>query len=140
VKNAQQLLISLLATLVFSCLAQAQSSAPPLSLAYHTIPADNGVLKLEWLGECPYDADELVTAAFEATSSRKLKAAEDWLRVRLGSALALSKVVEKEAAEMGISARTLARARKQIGVISQPSGLQGEWVISLPARSNLSLG
>jgi hypothetical protein len=106
--------------------------APPLSLAYRTIPADNGVLKLEWLGECPYDADELVTAAFEATSSRKLKAAEDWLRVRLGSASALSKVVEKEAANMGISARTLARARKQLGVISQPSGLQGEWIICLP--------
>jgi hypothetical protein len=112
--------------------------APPRSLAYRTVPADSGALKLEWLGECPYDADELVTAAFEAISSRKLKAAEDWLRVRLSSASALSKVVEKEAAEMGISARTLARARKQLGVSSQPSGLQGEWVISLPVKVGLA--
>ena len=107
--------------------------APPISLAYRMADANNGVLKLEWLGECPFDADELVTAAFKATSNRKLQAAVDWLRVRLASASALSKVVEKEALEMGFSARTLARARKQLGVISQPSGLQGEWVISLPA-------
>jgi hypothetical protein len=110
--------------------------ASPLSLSYRTATAENGAMKLEWLGNCPYDADELVTAAFEATSSRKLSAAMDWLRVRLANASALSKVVEKEAAEIGISPRTLARARKQLGIISQPSGLQGEWVMSLPVKSS----
>jgi hypothetical protein len=112
--------------------------APPISLAYRTLKADNGALKLEWLGECPYDADELATAAFEATSSRKLTQAVEWLRARLGSTSALSKVVEKEAVEIGISPRTLWRARNQLGVISQPCGLQGEWVISLPAGVALS--
>ena len=58
--------------------------------------------------------------------------------VRLAQGSALSKVVEKEAVEIGISARTLTRALKQLGVLSQPSGLQGEWVISLPARVALS--
>jgi hypothetical protein len=111
--------------------------APLLSLAYHTVLADNGALKLEWLGECPYDADELVTAAFEAVGSRKLAQAVEWLRVRLASSPALSKVVEREAAEMGFSPRTFARARKELRVISQPSGLQGEWVISLPLKVGL---
>ena len=110
-------------------------SASPPSLSYRTVEAENKAVKLEWLGECPYDADELAMTAFEATGGRKLKACEDWLRARLATGSALSKVVEREATEVGFSARTFARARKQLGVISQPSGLQGEWIISLPARS-----
>ena len=124
-------------TFVLSSIKTNLCASPP-SLSYRTLQADNGALKLEWLGECPYDADELVTAAFEPVGSRKLANAVEWLRIRLASASALSKVVEKEAAEMGFSPRTLARARKELGVISQPSGLQGEWVISLPLKSRLS--
>ena len=108
--------------------------APPVSLAYRTLQAENGAMKLEWLGECPYDADELTAAAFELVGSRKLQAAKDFLRIRLAFASALSKIVEREAVERGISSRTLFRARKELGVISQPSGMQGEWVISLPLK------
>ena len=116
--------------------SKANLCAKPPSLAYRTVQADNGVLKLEWLGECPYDADELVTAAFEPVGSRKLANAVEWLRSRLAYVSALSKVVEKEAVDRGISPRTLARARKELRVISQPSGLQGEWVLSLPLKAN----
>lgn len=113
-------------------------SAPSPSLSYRTVQAENKSVKLEWLGECPYEADELAAAAFEPVGSRKLQAARDFLLVRLGTGSALSKMVEKEAAEKGISARTLARARKDLGVVSQPCGLQGEWAISLPVRASLS--
>jgi len=113
-------------------------SAPAPSLSYRTVQAENKAVKLEWLGECPYDADELAAAGFEPVGSRKLEAAKDFLLVRLGTGSALSKMVEKEAAEKGISGRTLARARKDLGVVSQPCGLQGEWAISLPARASLS--
>jgi AAA domain len=123
-------------TFVLSSIKANLCASPP-SLSYRTVQANNGVLKLDWLGECPYDADELVTAAFEPVGSRKLEAAKDLLRTRLASGSALSKVVEREAAEHGIAPRTLFRARKELGVISQPSGLQGEWVISLPLRSPL---
>jgi hypothetical protein len=94
-------------------------------------------MKLEWLGECPYDADELVTAALESTGSRKLQDAVEWLRLKLTNCSALSKSVQNEAAERGITERTLWRARKQLGVIAQPSGLQGEWVLSLPTGAIL---
>ena len=46
--------------------------APAVSLAYRTVEAENKAVKLEWLGECPYTADELVTAAFEPTNGRKV--------------------------------------------------------------------
>jgi hypothetical protein len=105
---------------------------PPASLAYRTIEADNKAVKLEWLGECPYEADDLVTAVFEPTNSRKLATAVDFLRMRLSDTSALSKVVDREAAALGISSRTLARARKQLRVIAKPVGMQGEWVLALP--------
>ena len=124
-------------TFVLSSIKANLCASPP-SLSYRTVQADNGALRLEWLGECPYDADELVTVAFEPAGSRKLANCVEWLRARLASASALSRVVEKDAGELGFSPRTLARARKQLGVISQPSGLQGEWVISLPLKASLS--
>jgi hypothetical protein len=115
-------------------LASAKSNlgSPPVSLAYRTVEAENKAVKLEWLGECPYSADELATAAFEPTSSRKLSVAVEFLRERLSSCGALSRVVEREAAERGISERTLSRARKELGVKSSPVGLQGDWALSLP--------
>jgi archaellum biogenesis ATPase FlaH len=113
-------------------------SAPSPSLSYRTLQAENKAVKLEWLGECPYDAEELTAAAFEPVGSRKLETAKNFLLVRLGMGAALSRVVEKEAAEKGISPRTLTRARKDLGVMSQPCGLQGEWAISLPVKASLS--
>jgi hypothetical protein len=97
------------------------------------VEAPNKAVTLEWLGECPYEADDLVTAAFEPANSRKLAVAIDFLKTKLCDRSALSKVVEGEAAALGISP-TLARARKQLGVTAKPVGMQGEWVLSLPIR------
>jgi hypothetical protein len=51
-----------------------------VSLAYRTVEAGNKAVKLEWRGECPYSADDLVTAAFEVTHGKKLRFAVDFLR------------------------------------------------------------
>ena len=110
---------------------------PPVSLAYQTIEAENKAVKLEWRGECPYTADDLVAAAFEPVNSRKLQVAIDFLRGRLSGRSVLSKVVEREAVERGISPRTLARAKKELGIRSCPVGLQGEWMLSLPTEEVL---
>jgi hypothetical protein len=107
---------------------------PPSSLGYRTVEAANKAVTLEWLGECPYEADDLVTAAFESANSRKLGMAMDLLNTKLSGTSALSKVVDREAAALGISSRTLARARNRLGVIAKPVGMQGEWVLSLPLR------
>jgi hypothetical protein len=106
--------------------------SPCVSLAYRTVEAANKAVKLEWVGECRYDADELVAGAFEPTNGKILRFAMDFLRERLLLSSALSTVVEAEAQARGISIRTLARARKELGVRSQPIGHQGQWTLSLP--------
>lgn len=113
---------------------------PPGSLAYRTVEAENKAVKLEWHGECPYDADELVAGPFEPTNGKKLRSAIDFLRERLALGSALSTVVEGEAQARGISARTLARAKKELGVRSQPVGHQGQWVLSLSLKEHLATG
>jgi hypothetical protein len=109
--------------------------SPPVSLAYRTVEAENKAVKLQWLGECPYAADELAAAAFEPTNSRKVGAAIEFLRERLSSCDALSRVVESEAIAQGISPRTLTRARKELGVKSSPIGMGKEWTLSLPIEA-----
>ncbi len=109
--------------------------AAPASLAYHTLEAENKAVKLAWRGECPYTADDLAT--FKPAGSRRLATASDFLSVRLAKGSASSKVVEREAVERGISLRTLTRARKQLRVVSKPTGLQGEWRLSLPVNEVL---
>ena len=54
--------------------------ATAISLSYRTAQAENGAVKLERLGECPYDADEIAAAAFDAIGTRKLVQAVEWLR------------------------------------------------------------
>jgi hypothetical protein len=106
---------------------------PASSLAYRTMEAENRAVKLEWAdGDCPYNADELVAGAFEPTNSRKLAVAIDFLRGKLTQGSVLSRVVEGEATERGISIRTLTRARKELGVKSSPLGMGKEWALSLP--------
>lgn len=107
---------------------------PSISLAYRTVEAPNKAVTLQWLGECPYEADDLVTTAFEPSNSRKLTVAIDFLKSKLSGASVLLRLVDREAAAFGISLRTLARARKQLGVTAKPVGMQGEWVLSLPIR------
>ena len=111
---------------------------PPQSLCYRTVEADNKAVRLEWQGECPYTADDLVAAAFEPVNNRKLQVAIDFLRERLAASSVLSKVVEREAEMQGIAPRTLSRARREIGVQSSPVGLQGEWALSLPLKEVLN--
>jgi hypothetical protein len=113
---------------------------PPASLAYRMAEAENKAVRIEWLGECPYGADDLVNMSFEAGNGRKLEAAVEFLKAKLSQNTVLSSVVEKEAASQGISERTLRRAKRQLGVKSMPIGLQGEWVLSLPMRQILSPG
>ena len=105
---------------------------PPSSLAYKTVEAENKAVRLEWCGDCPYDADELV-ANFEMPSGRKLRDAKQFLvaRIQPGTS-ALGKIVEAEARQRGIASRTLARARQELGVRTFPLGHQGEWAWGMP--------
>lgn len=113
---------------------------PPPSLMYSTVEAENNAVKLEWKGDCPYEADELVAGSFELPGSRKLAIAIEFLQNKLATGSVLAKVIEREATSSGISTRTLSRARKELGVTSAPVGLRGDWALSLPLRGTLMPG
>lgn len=116
------------------CLASVKSNLgpPPASLGYRTTEAFNGASKLEWLGECSCDADELVASPSQPQSSGKLEVAKQFLLNRLAETSVLSRVLESEAQSNGISVTTLGRAKRELRVISRPIGKAGEWTLSLP--------
>lgn len=58
--------------------------------------------------------------------------AEDFLKVELADGPRLASEVSEAADGLGISERTLKRARKDLGVVSEKSGYQGAWQWSLP--------
>ena len=63
--------------------------------------------------------------------------AEEFLRENL-SAPAAAKDMEEHARAVGISSRTLARARKRLGVIAEKGGMDKGWTWHLPGPSDSS--
>jgi hypothetical protein len=61
--------------------------------------------------------------------------AEEFLRENL-SAPAAAKDMEEHARAVGISSRTLARARKKLGVIAEKGGMDKGWTWRLPGPSD----
>jgi hypothetical protein len=75
-----------------------------------------------------------------ATRKRRtlLKDAVEWLQAVLSVGPLPVTVVEDLAREVGISGRTLQRARGQLGVRSAPDGWQGQRLLVLPAPGRIT--
>jgi len=114
----------------------------PKSLVYKAVmhqSEDIETVKLEWSGECDLSADDLVGDPSNNSIQGKLDEAMDWLRQRLSDGQGhISKVVQSEAAQQGITEKTYRRALTRLGIASRPLGMQGEWVISLPVKMVLA--
>jgi hypothetical protein len=104
--------------------------ADPGSLAYSMEAANNGSVRIRWVGICELTADDLGEDRPQERESQ-VSACAEWLQERLPSGnAALEKVVEEEALAKGYSKRTFQRARRVGGVISRKSG--DFWMLSLP--------
>lgn len=80
-----------------------------------------------WDGEpVTVNANEAVRAS-SGTSDGKIKEAKEWLAEELATGPKPAKTVEREAKREGISERTLRRAKKEIGVITEKVGLDEGW-------------
>ena len=97
-------------------LAQVRNSLAPLqpSLAYQVTAAEGGVPVVEWLGPSPVTADELLAGA------RRDHGARDWATAFLEQFLAAgprtADDIWQAAQKTGLSARTLQRAKKGLGI------------------------
>ena len=107
-------------------------SAPPPSLAYQLVE-QHGTVRIEWLGTSTVTAGQLLAAPADDEERSAMDEATSFLRDRLGDGWVEAATATKEAAQTGISARTLKRAKALVGVVSERKGFgsEGRWFWSL---------
>ena len=110
-------------------LAQVRNSlaAPQPSLAYHIISADGAVPTVDWLGTSPLSADALLTRATPGVQGPRDKAA-DFLAQFLAAGPRTSRDIWQAAQKAGLSARTIERAKKGLGIRSRRVTTDGKTV------------
>lgn len=84
---------------------------------------------VEWLGECEISADE-VSAGGVADSSCKIYLAEDFLIERLSEGAVSSNQLYEDAEQMGISKRTLKRAKATLPISSIKRNGSWYWIMN----------
>lgn len=95
------------------------------------------VARVEWDGEpANYTADELLAVSFQDPEEKTAKeSAADFLRALLANGPVPAKQVKKDAAENGLSWKTMCRAKKELEIVSEKKGYakDTEWTWRLPA-------
>lgn len=107
------------------------SLAPPGKSLAFSLGDDCG---FQWIGEYDITADELLSGA-ERTETKAEQAEKLILDMLAGGAKILSSDIDKAAAELGISARTVRQAKQKLGkkLHSERSGTQ--WILSLKTKA-----
>lgn len=103
----------------------------PPALAFRVLASANGTLRIEWGGESGHDASTLL----EHTDSEERSAREDaadFLRVELAEDPQPVKELKERATGLGLSWRTVERAKRNLGVLAEKSGFNGPWIWRLP--------
>jgi len=99
----------------------------PPALAF-TIEADENVPRICWEGRSEYKAGDLISVQNDHGA---LDEAREFLEEILSSGPVETSQVTREARKVGISERTLRRAKKALRVKVQKNGFQGKWIWSL---------
>lgn len=103
----------------------------PPSLAYRMESTDTGAVRISWEGESEHTAHTLLDApSGEERSARE--EAKDFLRVALRNGPREAQEVKEEAEKVGVTERTLRRARNELDVKLSRDGYQGPWLWTLP--------
>ena len=107
----------------------------PPSLAYDLSTADNGALRIGWMGESPHTAESLLAAPRDDEERDAVKDATEVLRSILADGPVESEQAKREARKAGIAERTLHRAKTILGVKSRKERFTGKgaWQWFLPA-------
>jgi hypothetical protein len=103
-------------------------AAPFPALGYR-LPAPDGVVRVEWLGETTHTAAELLQEPADDEECSAGEEAEAWLRDALANGPRLADEMVRAARAAGIAERTLRRARKRLDVRSkkQDGSMEGRW-------------
>jgi hypothetical protein len=109
----------------------------PRSLMFTLEEAESGAVRVTWLGESEISAQLLLATPREEDHADARSEAAEFLSYVLASGPVAAKQVKEEAEDAGISDRTLARAKKTVGVITYREGEsgrrgKGRWLWKLP--------
>jgi AAA domain len=109
----------------------------PPSLLFDLTTADNGALRVGWMGESSHTAEGLLATAHDGEDRGALAEAVDVLRTILAGGPVAAKDVQKDARRAGISDVTLRRAKSILGVRSCRLGFgpAAIWRWDLPSNS-----
>jgi hypothetical protein len=109
----------------------------PASLAFDLSTADNGALRVGWIGESTHTAESLLAAPRDDEDKGAEQEAVEVLRSVLESGPVVAEEVKRDARRAGISDRTLSRAKAILGVKSRKVGFTGKgvWQWFLPCHS-----
>jgi hypothetical protein len=107
---------------------------PAPSLRWKLVSTDSGAARVEWLGPTDHSADALLADSAEAPSERgALQAACTFLQELLAEGEVAATVVSERAHEVGISARTLERAKRHLCIRHRKQHGTGRFLWFLPA-------
>jgi hypothetical protein len=106
----------------------------PVSLAFDLSPAENGALRVGWIGPSTHTAESLLATPRENEDPSAVQEAVEVLRIILASGPVPAKEVWQEARKAGVTEPTLRRAKTLLGVRSAKLGYgkEGVWRWSLP--------
>lgn len=110
-------------------------SSPPKAMAYHMEEAPNGSVRVAWEGETEHTAMGILADPLPAEERDAVTAAAEFLRAELYGGQVETKEMLRRARAADHSQRSIERARKRLGVLSQKGGWAGSpWFLSLPAK------
>ena len=103
-------------------LCQTKSNLGPLapSLLFEPISTAEGVVSIEWRGECDYSAEDLLSP--RQPNGGRLAEAMVFLTELLANGPVPQQQVKVKAVEVGLAYRTVERAKEILGVISERQG------------------
>jgi hypothetical protein len=110
---------------------------PPPSLMFGLEEAESGSVRVNWLGQSGVSAKDLLATPQDQEHADARGEAVEFLNDVLADGPVAASQVKDEAEDAGIKERTLARAKKALGVISYREGETGErgkgqWLWKLP--------
>ncbi len=110
---------------------------PPQSLMFSLEEAESTSVRVNWLGNSGVSAKDLLATPQDQDHADARSEAVEFLNEVLADGPVAANQVKEEAEEAGIKERTLARAKKAVGVISYREGAAGErgkgqWLWKLP--------
>jgi hypothetical protein len=110
---------------------------PPKSLMFTLEEAENGAVRVNWLGESEVSAHQLLATPREEEHADARSEAVEFLNDVLADGPVAASQVKEEAEDAGISERTLWRAKKVLGVLAYREGEsggrgKGHWFWKLP--------